>query len=1050
MAENSEERKIKILLDAVQPNASIKEMTAGASLMNNQLAKMSADDPGRAKLQDDFARLTARINEARVAQRTILKTTEELAEEQRQLQATTEKVNQENREVILNGQRVSATFTEMKSAGQLLEKQLHDLAQDDPGRAKLLQDYHALQDRIGAVKQELNGMKKGLGDATESGGFLKQTMASALGVFTGIGLAEVAQTVGGFLKDSREEFQASARITADLQATLESTKMVAGLTADEITRIGEARAKVTLFDDDETNRASSLLLTFTNIKKGVFEEAVPAIQDLAQKMAGDGPADLKGASIQVGKALNDPVKGITALTRVGVTFTEQQKEQITAMVKAGDTAGAQKLILAELNKEFGGSAEAARKAAGGMATLSMRWGEFKEQVGEKVSAALDVASQWLGRFLDKAEPIVEVFSDLYDEAAKYVGTLWDIAESLGLVSEKGDSAGFVVKLLTFLFTLLLAPVKAGYVALNALANGFIDLYNTSEVFRGGVGGLVEVFKQVALSAWNFLGGVGDLLVGIFTLDTNKIKAGLRATFYGVADLTYKSGINAAENFAKGYADSKDKRIVRKASATTNESEGMGGGTTAAPDGAPAGPSQKELEKAAKERKKLQDAADKARLEDIKQWVKEEGDLMSGRNALLTQLGEQAMNDEMQRRELQRQKLFDDATKKVEQLTGLELDHTEQVIAIVAERDLALRELSAKYAAEEEQRRVAGIEQKRVLLEAEKQEKLAELELKLADGTLSQELYEAAIFAVKQSAAERDLALLKEKAGVETAEYKKANAEKLRDQADFASKKKGIDAGLAKEEAALNKLRKVLASEEVNMLVEFFGKKSAIGKLAMAAQKALAISEIQISLTKQMMANGETGAKISAYAPPVTVPLGAAYTIGANILAGGVAAASISKVLGFRSGGRTSAGGGSPLDMAGLQIAPNGELLDQDGFAVAGLVHKNEYVIPEWMRSDPKVVQVEQWLETRRLQGRNTGFVEGGRTSDDGSVVDPVEELPGSGDVVGLLQQLVDGQRRQDERINTWASELRVVQDTIGLSKELDVVKEVQQNNGITG
>ena len=47
----------------------------------------------------------------------------------------------------------------------------------------------------------------------------------------------------------------------------------------------------------------------------------------------------------VGKALNDPLKGLTALSRIGVQFTAQQQEQIKAMVEVGDVAGAQKIIL---------------------------------------------------------------------------------------------------------------------------------------------------------------------------------------------------------------------------------------------------------------------------------------------------------------------------------------------------------------------------------------------------------------------------------------------------------------------------------------------------------------------------------------------------------------------------------------------------------------------------------------------------------------------------------------------------------------------------------
>jgi hypothetical protein len=61
---------------------------------------------------------------------------------------------------------------------------------------------------------------------------------------------------------------------------------------------------------------------------------------------------LSGQAIQLGKALNDPIAGISALSRVGVTFTEEQKATIESMVKMGDVAGAQKLILAELAREF--------------------------------------------------------------------------------------------------------------------------------------------------------------------------------------------------------------------------------------------------------------------------------------------------------------------------------------------------------------------------------------------------------------------------------------------------------------------------------------------------------------------------------------------------------------------------------------------------------------------------------------------------------------------------------------------------------------------------
>jgi hypothetical protein len=113
--------------------------------------------------------------------------------------------------------------------------------------------------------------------------------------------------------------------------------------------------------------------------------------DLAQALGG-APKD---QAIQLGKALNDPVAGISALTRVGVTFTDQQKEQIKAMQEAGDTAGAQAIILGELNKEFGGQAQAAAKAAGGMVQFKAGLGETFETIGSELLPILDELGAWL-------------------------------------------------------------------------------------------------------------------------------------------------------------------------------------------------------------------------------------------------------------------------------------------------------------------------------------------------------------------------------------------------------------------------------------------------------------------------------------------------------------------------------------------------------------------------------------------------------------------------------------------------------------------------------
>jgi uncharacterized phage infection (PIP) family protein YhgE len=118
-------------------------------------------------------------------------------------------------------------------------------------------------------------------------------------------------------------------------------------------------------------------LTFTNIGRDVFPETVKAVQDVSTAMG----QDLNQSAIQVGKALNDPVEGLSALRRVGIQFSDAQERQIKNFVELNDIASAQGIILTELNRQFGGSAEAARAADGGIIALGNSFGDLKETFG---------------------------------------------------------------------------------------------------------------------------------------------------------------------------------------------------------------------------------------------------------------------------------------------------------------------------------------------------------------------------------------------------------------------------------------------------------------------------------------------------------------------------------------------------------------------------------------------------------------------------------------------------------------------------------------------
>lgn len=158
-----------------------------------------------------------------------------------------------------------------------------------------------------------------------------------------------------------DSFVAQEKQLAQLNATLKSTNNAVGLTANEISDMASAFQETTKFADDAILRGQNMLLTFTKIGGEVFPQATEAILNMSEAMG----TDLQQQAIQVGKALNDPIQGVTALRLVGVQLSKQQEKMIRDFMAVGDVASAQKIILGELETQFGGVARAAADTFGG-------------------------------------------------------------------------------------------------------------------------------------------------------------------------------------------------------------------------------------------------------------------------------------------------------------------------------------------------------------------------------------------------------------------------------------------------------------------------------------------------------------------------------------------------------------------------------------------------------------------------------------------------------------------------------------------------------------
>ena len=225
---------------------------------------------------------------------------------------------------------------------------------------------------------------------------------------TAVGFFGVQGLINGFTR-TIELTKQQVVAESQLNAVLKSTKGVAGLTAKELTNMASALQKQTRFGDEAIMTAQSLMLTFTKVGKDVFPDAIETVMNMSEAMG----QDMKQSVIQVGKALNDPILGVTALRRVGVQLSEQQEQQVRDFVAVGDVASAQKVILGELETQFGGVAKAAGSTmAGSLEQMNNAIGDAQQALGRQLAPAIISMATNITTLANKTE---EFFKNLSSE-----------------------------------------------------------------------------------------------------------------------------------------------------------------------------------------------------------------------------------------------------------------------------------------------------------------------------------------------------------------------------------------------------------------------------------------------------------------------------------------------------------------------------------------------------------------------------------------------------------------------------------------------------------
>jgi hypothetical protein len=376
-----------------------------------------------------------------------------------------------------------------------------------------------LQDKftkpLGGAERALGGFEKKMGALESSGRKFGQGLGRAAGTITKIAAGAAVAGIGVIavsVKQGVDALEELESVTVATNTVLKSTKAVSGQTSDGIRDMAEGFEDLNATMDDKVIQSgANMLLTFTNVREKAFEPALEAALNMNEAMGG-GPEGLQSTIIQVGKALNDPIKGVSALRRVGVQLSEDQEKQIKTLIEQNDLYGAQSIILDELTTQFGGRfAAAGTTAEGKAAALRDRIEDVQKALAGPLIPAIDRARDKLIEFLGSdrviggAEKLGEAIAGLFTDQ--------NIDKGVGMVE------GLIDKLTTGDFSGLTAGL--GTIATEVGGLPWESIGNAAELLGTGAKAMLDTFTSMpawvqtaVLTGWGLNKLTGGALGGI--------------------------------------------------------------------------------------------------------------------------------------------------------------------------------------------------------------------------------------------------------------------------------------------------------------------------------------------------------------------------------------------------------------------------------------------------------------------------------------------------------------------------------------------------------
>lgn len=244
-----------------------------------------------------------------------------------------------------------------------------------------------------ASVDDLSGSIDALADTAGLGGGAASNLTSHITELTGAsaGATAGATALAAALAYSVSEAEEAQVVTAESDQLLANLGNTSTLTAAQLSDLAGEIQGYSGFSDEAVQSGENMLLSFRNVsaasavQAGVFERTTKLGADLATRTG-----DVTSAITVLGRAIDDPEKGMSRLRRAGIQLTQAEQDNIKALQAQGDLLGAQQALLDAVDQRVGGLAETyGGTFAGQVDRAKEALGEMAEEVGRGILPILE-------------------------------------------------------------------------------------------------------------------------------------------------------------------------------------------------------------------------------------------------------------------------------------------------------------------------------------------------------------------------------------------------------------------------------------------------------------------------------------------------------------------------------------------------------------------------------------------------------------------------------------------------------------------------------------